>query len=624
MKLRRRAYGALGVAALMVATAGITASCGKKKKSSSDSEDTSKITVVGQLALSGESTSFALANPSLAELDVYCVTFSIPPVAGTGDVGADGKFELSLETDDGSVGCFILKAQDILGTLVFEDPSKKGLSGENQAADRQAFQGGRSDLGAITLDLSTGKAVVDITKITTGKLKDTSAAQADAVAFTGTYKVSSEGITPPTGYTKLCATESEDCRGPTEGMNLWLKSIKGASVPGGSPAHAMMIWPSQKAFETCGSKLGFSFEEGKKKGIDFTGAEGIGEGAFTWSAGYTDGWKKDGARARNFMMNMEMVDNFNGYAGQKQFFNQYRTWTCEPGQPCTESAPVMQKGFQFNANTKETGCKDASGKPVQLDNWNSMECSFAELDGGLNKNTCKKDVNGSIVTCINIGGTFKEDGAVLKNAMTRYPDDYDVYAMGPYCDYNGNSKFDGDEWPMWNNNQQSCDATRNPATTLSEGQLCSAIDTTNPAGQLAQLRCYAEALHNGNDRDNENACIRRVDGNWSAKTPAEFFGENALIRPENMFEFSVFKYDTATSGTIRGEERSFRGIQVGNNWTDCEVQESFSMSLKKMEGSNDLLAEMAQTERNVSAKPACIAAFGEGKTYKSLFKLLKQ
>ncbi len=110
MRLRRGVYGALGAAVLMVATAGITASCGKKKKSSSsDSEDTSKITVIGQLALAGESTSFALANPSLTDLSVYCVTFSIPPVAGTGGVGADGKFELSIETDEGAVGCFILK-----------------------------------------------------------------------------------------------------------------------------------------------------------------------------------------------------------------------------------------------------------------------------------------------------------------------------------------------------------------------------------------------------------------------------------------------------------------------------------------------------------------------------------
>ncbi len=87
----------------------------------------------------------------------------------------------------------------------------------------------------------------------------------------------------------------------------------------------------------------------------------------------------------------------------------------------------------------------------------------------------------------------------------------------------------------------------------------------------------------------------------------------------------LFTYDSPTSGSLRGEEREFTGIQVGNNWTDCEVISVFNLSVRQIEGTADLLAEMSQSEKNVSTKPACIAEFGdEGKTMKFMFKMQKQ
>lgn len=588
MRLRRSFYGAVGAVALLMLGTGMM-SCGKKKKSTTSDEDTSKIMIAGQLALAGESTSLALTNPALNELKVYCVTFAIPPVAGEGGIDTEGKFELSLESTDASVGCFILKNTDILGTIVFEDSTKKGLSGDNQATDRQGLTGGRTDLGTFTLDLSTGKAVVDITKITTGKVKDTS--NVEGKDFSGSYKAAQVDFTLPDGYEGICTDPNDkDCSGPRDGDNLFLKTLKGKSVADGKPAYGMMIWAAEQAFKSCGEKLGFSYEDGKKLGIDLTDS-GVAEGGFTWSAGYEDGWKKSDAKAKWGMMKMEPVEDFHGYPGQKQWFKKYRTWDCPPGQPCTESAPIEKKGFQFNANTKETGCKDAAGKPVRLDDWSNMQCENTDLGNGLHKNTCKKDT----VTCINIGGTYDEAGAPMTQAMVRYPDDFEVYAA--------------------------------------PGALCSSIDTSKgEAAKVAQLRCYAEALHGGDggeefgrDSRDVNSCIRRINGNWSAKTADEFLGESGAVKKaENLYVFNSFQYDSANSGTLRGEDRYFNGVQVGNNWTDCEVHEVFSITLRAIDGSNDLIAEMRQTERNVSPKPACIAEFGEAKSSKSMFKLIKQ
>lgn len=586
MKLRRTVYGALSAAALVMLATGMT-SCGKKKKSSSsDGEDTSKITVAGQLALSGESTSLALANPALDDLNVYCVTFAIPPVAGTGDINSEGKFELTLEASEGSVGCFILKEESILGTLVFEDSSKKSLDGGSQTSDRVAFNGGRSDLGTITLDLGTGKAVVDVTKITTSKIKDTTDVAATGLDFTGAYIATSDGIEIPKGYEGICANpDSGDCEGPAEGQKLWFKMIKG-KTDDGKPAQAMMIWPSETAFNSCGKKLGMTIDEGKEKGIDFTDS-GVDAGPFVWSAGYEDGWKKTSATAKYAMMKMDPVKDFNGYPGQKQWFTKYRTMDCSNG-PCQESAPTTASGFMFNADTKDSGCREPDGKPIQLNDWNNMTCQGESLAGGLHKNTCKKTVNGKEITCINIGGSFLADGSPLQNAMARFPDDFEVYAT--------------------------------------PGALCSSINTSSDQGKLAQLRCYADALHEKNfgPGGDDSLCIRRVDGNWNAKTPDEFLPKNAVARPDNLHVYDMFKYTSATSGSLRGENKFFRGIQMGNNWTDCEVHEVFSISLTKISDSDDLMAEMMMTERNVSPKPACVAEFGEGKTTKYMFKLKKQ
>jgi hypothetical protein len=603
-------------------------SCGKKSDSDSAAtqEEGSSIVISGQLALSGEAVDLRLlgATPSVDDLSIYCVTFTIPPVAGTGDVNDDGSFSLTMDAYNVSVGCFINNQDEVLGTIVFKDPSKSSLNGSAKSADRLAF-GGDANLGAITLDLTTGRAEVDISKIAV-TLKNTAAVAESGYDFTGSYKAASPGIDLPKGYSGICTDgDDKDCRGPRDGELLWLKRVNGTSTADGSPVYGAMIWSSEEKFKTCGSKLGMSYDDAKTIGVDLSGS-GIAEGAFTWTAGFTDGWKyEEGARARHSLMNMENVDNFNGYAGTKQYFKQYRS--CPSNEPCdwNNIEPTVATGFSFYANTNETGCRDAAGKPTQLNDWSNMTCEHTALTGGLQKQSCSKEVNGSKVTCVHISGQYLSNGTVLENAWTQFPADFDVYANGAYCDNSTTGTvgvFDGDEWPMYDERGNvSCPTN----TTLKEGDLCKDISTTTDAGKLAQLRCYADDMNTRRDNGEETQCLRRVETNWSAKTPDEFLlGANGPARADGMHIFELFEYTSPTSGSIRGEETYFAGIRVGDSWTDCEVRESFSLSLRKYEDSDDLLVEMISSEANMSAKPACIAEFGAGKTAKFMFKMIKQ
>jgi hypothetical protein len=629
---------------------GLVLGCGKKDKSGSDTTtaadtEDKDITISGALALTGGSSA-SLALTSAADYDLYCVTFQIPPVSAKGDIGGDGSFSLVLSNAAGaSVGCFVLDAaESVVGTMVFKDTTKKSLGGGAKSNEKMAFTGGETKLGTISLNLDTGLAEVDVSAITTKKTTTTAAAY--ALDFTGTYAFSSSGLTLPTGYNSIC-TEAEaqaerekpssgarKCDGPTEGMKIWLKQIKGKSTVDGSDVYGAMFWASEAAFQACGSKLGVTYDEAKSFGqIDLSGS-GVAEGAFTWSAGYVDGWKNPAARVRYSMSKMENVADFNGYPGNKQYFKQYRK--CEPNQPCGpgQGTITVAEGFSFNANTAETGCRKA-GKPYQMRDWSNMQCTGAPLAGGLHKSTCtKKDTDEIDVTCVNIGGQFLADGSVLNNAWANYPADFISLARGPYCDLNGNNAYDAGEDAMnQGGDSYFCmvNGMQQPASAaiLKPGQLCSEIDATTDLGKLTQLKCYAEDLHQ-NEKDgqgSETSCLRNVQSNFTATKPEDFITDSkGPVKARNMFVFEKFEYDSVNSGSLRGEERRFDGIRVGDNWTDCEIMEAFSFSIRKDEASTtgDLYGEMISTNTNLSDKPACIAAYGTGTVSKSLFKLIKQ
>jgi hypothetical protein len=577
------------------------------------------ITISGTLNLTGGDASLALTGESVAvtDLKVYCVSFSIPPVAGTGAVAADGSFSLSLAAAQVAVGCFILdSANEQLGTMVFENPAKKNLDGSSKTDSKQAFAGNVA-LGAITLDVATGKAVVDVSQIAVESVKDTSAANATAFDFSGSYVITSAGVTLPDGYSAVCPPRVEgqeggdnDCNGPSDGEPIWVKRINGTSVADGSPVFGIMVWESEERFEACGSKLGMTYADARANAGVELNASGIAEGAFDWAADYDDGWKSVAARAKWDMMKMENVQDFYGYRGMKQYFWRYSLSSC--GQNgCTNGDLEVGNGFMFNADTNQTGCRLADNTPYQMNDWGSMNCTGEQLGNGLHKSVCSRDVGDvGVVTCTHIGGAYRLDGTPLGNAQVQYPDDFAVIVQGPSC--SGGQMSYGENGP-------TC-----VGGTLVEGQLCSEIDPQDDDQRyLLKLRCYADGLWE-RAREDETSCIRDITTNWSATRSEDFLEEHGPVRAMGEHIFEGFNYDSPNSGSFSNEEVRYQGIRDGNNWTDCKVIERFSMSLRKMDDSGDLLAEMVSETRNASFKPACVAEYGEPQLMKSIFKLERQ
>lgn len=588
-----------------------TTACGKKKSTSTetvtDLAEGTSIAITGKLAITGTASSLNFdAGTDLTSLSVYCVTFSNPPVAGTGTVAADGSFSLSLAAAQQAVGCFILKGEDQVGTIVFKNPSKKSLSGSSKTEQRQAF-GGDTNLGTVSLNLTTGQAEVDVTQIQT-KLKDTTSANAAEVAhdFSGSYTLQPVPFTLPKGYMTTCSQGTQDCKGPQAGQGIWLKRVNGKYVADGKPAYGIMIWQSEAAFKACGSRLGISFDEARTKGgVDLSGS-GLTEGPFQWASDWgAEGWGDPTATLSWPQMKMEKA-TVGGYIGQKQWFKQARLRTCSGSTCTTGTADTSITGFSFNAQSDETGCKK-DGQPYQLNDWKDMKCEFQALGSGLNKNTCTKTVSGSTVTCVHIGGMFRTDGSALQGSSgswyeVQFPQDYVVYGTGASCSDGGN--------PQWSQNGMFCanNATLTPGTKCSE----MAPGDTSTSAQLARYRCYAENYWQRAEKAaSQGKCVRELKADWMAETPETFVLKNGPVRASGQFIFEGFEYDSANSGSFRSQEKNFEGIQVGNNWDSCEVLTATTFSMRKAPDSANLVVEMIQESRNISMKPACVAYYKE-------------
>ncbi len=579
------------IIALSALALGLT-SCGKKKKSSSSDSASSDLTISGSLSLTGESSegtssSLALADgfdssPSVdsfnieaSDLSIFCVTFAFPPVAGTGKVGTDGEFSLSISGGkDASIGCFILNGTTQVGTIVFEDPSEKDLSGSNSSSDKTSFAG-NVKFGAIKLDLETGKAVVDLSTIEVEKKVTGSAAA--LTDFSGTYKITALGLSQPDGYTAPCPAGSQnndECRGPSEGETVFFKRINGKDVATQADVYGVMAWESKAMFETCGSRLGISYADAKAHaGVDLSGS-GVAEGEFTWAAGLGDGWKNPSAMSRGDRPIIKPLV-VNGIAGQAEGLYE-------------NNGDGAYTGFEFRpANDSKSGCKDTTGKPVRLEpsQWQTMvhNDDRTQIAPGIYSSSSHLPDNS--VTCTFVGGRFAKGASATDLALE---------VDGTFTSLTSNSMTLG---------------RKKPAAAL-----CSSL-----SDDLEKVRCYADSLWDY-AKNNGDKCIKRVNYNWGAKTAAEFV--NAGNGPAKAFGehiFEKFRYDSATSGSFRQEEERFEGIDTGNGWTDCRKIEKMNFALKAKEGSKDLLVEMTQERRNADPKPACIAASGKNQVMKSMF-----
>ncbi|HVO21931.1 MAG TPA: hypothetical protein VMU15_21975 [Anaeromyxobacter sp.] len=190
-----RREGGLAVIALCAALA--STACGGG--SSAPAKTVGNVTITGTLA--GGSVQSALvpaARPrviSVANDQLYCVTFSSPPASGTATADSSGNVSLTLAALDVPFGCFILDSGGSgVATLFF---SSSSASGETVTLS------GDADLGTITVDPLTGLASATLPQ--SGALATTPSSAACPV---GTWSVTIGQYTCDSSCTNGCEVGS--------------------------------------------------------------------------------------------------------------------------------------------------------------------------------------------------------------------------------------------------------------------------------------------------------------------------------------------------------------------------------------------------------------------------------
>lgn len=620
MKMKRRSSRlfVLGLASITVAAA-----CGRKNKGNEspapgEKAEGSDIAVSGTLNVASSADLALASTVDVAALKVNCVTFALPPVAGSGKVEGSGKFSVTLAAAKKAFGCFVVDADDsVLATLVFKN------SNTNSSASKVSLEGD-TDMGAIVLDPAKGTAEVDVASFET-KIQKSNVSTAAAFDFTGTWKFSKlEDANLPKGYSHICDRQEGDrrgdCEGPADGMAIYFKrevakafrpddackAAAAAYVKGAGPmpatcggttqpedAYVASIWESSAAFEGCGGKLGFTDAETKALGyMDLQGSNVLGR--FTFAPGFVDGWKHPQAKTMWEIGNCEEV-NVNGR----------RVWRCKGDvgycanndndnwSGCTGDvsrntpADWTSTGESGYSDGVESICTDASGQRVKLSGedwsqvrWNEQKpgaagkceqaagwpAGYAECTG-----YPKFEKTGEYLTCKNVHGTFKDGGVALPNNRT---------------------------------------IKSTPLATA--GTFCKDIATSTEAGKIAQLRCYANGIQDMRDvlRDK---CYIRPDFDWSAKTADAFQPRISNMTPDGMFLRERANYFGPDEVNFRQTEDRSDFIDTGSGGVTCRVFEEVDITVRKIADTKASIAFSVQSRNLSTDKDACNNAYSSGR-----------
>lgn len=595
-----------------------------------NSEVSKAITISGTLGLSQgfqKTNMFGISRQSvsLADLSVYCVTFSIPPAAGTGAVGSTGAFSVSLDAANSAFGCFVMNGSTKVADMVFEDQTEKDMSGNSSSTDKVNLAKSAS-LGTITLDLESKKAVVNVAQIS-DSLSTSTGTSSVPFDFSGSWMISAvNDFTLPSGYDALCASGTPNCNGPQDQMPVYVRRTVGKEftpdstcqiavtnrtfnpetdtcngTTGTGTRYAIEIWASPKAFASCAGtstpKMGILFQEAKAFGrIDLTDS-GRGDAKFTWSvpAGKT------------------AVD-----ASKWKFAQATSTWSvsdCSMG-----VAPGFRDAwrcFDDSANKYQAsvffGCYDANGVRYQLSN--SEQSTF--WSGGSNAATCPNGftaptgytcnahtntVNSKNITCYDVSGAFNMVGSTPAPGDTSAGSGITISAIL---------------------------AANGPCSDLTS-VINSASGDKKKRLQIAQLRCYADYYHQSVTEQtlrDENACYKRVELNWEATEPSDFVRENGVKGAVNQFVIELLRYTDNDTATFRQEEDRNEGVEVNGKWQPCAVVEKFTMTLKRISDTK-ILGDMQMDTVLKDTNPTCVAAASAGKLRvgesKTMFYLNKQ
>lgn len=536
------------------------------------------------LGNSDELTSKALA---LSNLKLSCVTPTSPPVQYTGTVAASGAFSLSIPSGlNQSLTCDILNANgSVAANLLVQDSAHPDMNGNPSVNAAPSYTGNSAALGSITLDTTTGDAIVPSTQAT-GVTAGNASFSGAPFDPTGSWTIAAVDFTLPTGVQSVCAANSNTCNGPPAGQGLYLNRLTGKSSVDQSTIYGLQVWQSssgtaKSSMDACGDMTGLSAAEAATAKVDLS-SYGNFNGPFTFATSVTDPNTKATATISN------------GY----QLSTATAAYTMQNcvSKPVTVSAGVVETanvcgpdtagngsvGGLYQANLSG-GCVDSTGTPFNVASWSNMvfgSCSTAAASvTGFYTNTCSAVYNGTTnLTCTNTFGVFKDVGmATVASGGTA--------TAAPAFNFNG------------------------VATSMTQGALCSSINaTTYP---LAQAQCYSQYYQQYQSK--LAGCLPKVQTNWNATTAAGFASVD--FRPSALVFMDQLKYGSANTASMLTEQNQYQGVQVQNSsgqstFINCATVTKGGLSFVKKNDSQILATYTASTTTSSIDLPVCVATYG--------------
>ena len=574
MFISKKAFGILllgGLAASMIGCSG----GGGSSASGGD-----YLTLSGAISLSnGSSTtteeSIVAQSVDITQYKVTCSTTTAPVKTGTSDIGSDGSFTAKIEgATNQPLTCFLTdSAEKKAADFLISDSTNKDLNGNNSTSTNATFKQNAS-LGTINFDPNAGEVTVPVTNIASAVSTEKPAA-ASVFDPTGAWTIGAVDFTLPTGTKSPCAASDSSCKGPQSSQQIYFKLWKGVKTADSSDIYGLQLWNGQSKFTSCGSVIGLTSTAKTQIGVDFS-ANGSADTTFgfatsvasfadsitstTGTVNLTSNWKMSTAKLLHDVM--PLCGPHDITAGSTTYSN---AWVCGPD---TSSDYQAQLGG---------GCVNSSNQNVDVRDWAGITCGSVTTNAdGIKSNTCTGNatINGvsTAVTCSN-------KWAVVNSS----------YVVQPAGDFN------------WGELSGSVVPTNTPCSSVANGGSSNAL-------KIAQLQCYAEYFDRSGFR-NANACLPRVEMDWSAITPTSFEKVD-LIRPEGLIFFEQFKpFPDGSGGSMTTRQEHFQGVQVKDSWVNCRVIETGSLTIKKISDSKMLATYQSATITTSITKPACLGKF---------------
>ena len=185
---------------------------------------------------------------ALANYKLYCVTFEDSPVGAKGTADNSGKFSLSIKSYT-PFGCFVLDASDNhVADLLFA-----GLGSTSSTYSGSIMLTNNANVGTITVDPSTGMAVVDVAGV-----GGVAGNNITGTAFdpTGVWNFT---CTSPAGDPVYSCPQHRP-------SSIYLHRISGRFSSDGKEHYGMGVWQSAANFTVCGSVEGISPTPGSTTG----------------------------------------------------------------------------------------------------------------------------------------------------------------------------------------------------------------------------------------------------------------------------------------------------------------------------------------------------------------------